>query len=1017
MKLMKYSWLAALPMIFTACQDDMLVEKHSQQGIYHLTASMEKKEAETRAQIVLNGTSKEKESFHWNEGDQFVLYQLADETNKLSAHEFSISETYTNEKPAASADFSTLDALTKGREYLAFYPPRTVNEQGEVHLKINYALEDNSKDAWTEYFQNNMYMIAGGATDETNVHFDQFCGLIRIVYTNTSKEDRTFDGIHVDGSWVTGGYFQLDNLDEFHGNVTATGALGLTFKNKATVKAGATENFYILFMENGTEDNPTPMSNVVVDLDVANKEFMKTPAKKLPLFNRGKCYWLNITDNGKELTWTNDAQQGGDGEDEYNEWGQLIKRVSTFDELKSALAIEDIETCIYVQDDIALTEPLVVMNKHTNLYLQENTLLLSDDYNSKSSVFTLSKGGLVIYHGTINGLEKETTNELPDNFIEGNIYGVEFNGVSLNVGKGISTGIYLQNASFRAVNNSNIALVETGGYAVHWNFDSDVKVQPSYLNIQEGTINGNIGFTCSVEKPLTEIQFMYGTINGDLVTEYSNVAQVISKSADVVIGEAYQESWSKAGVFYNNQQYKVKTLDELKAALAEPQKGEERTLIDLVNNIELTEPLVINKPVQLALLNYTLSLSESFAWGNNRAAITATDYLMVARGAINGSKAAADGKYLLESTGILSIFSVEMNGNGVTNGIYKTNHTAILTGTTTITSNGYAAYMHVTETEKGVNGIQFQENCLINGNVGFELTRVPVEMADVSVAVIGNSSVNGDFVVADNEFKEYVTNRVVSPATATGNGWNIVSSGSGDKEDMPSTDDATGVEVATFDELQEALSDIKITDIILTAPIELSGTTYLHLDDKTITLSDDFFRVNSADAAINAKGHLNIENGTIRGGKEKAAGKYLIKFVNEPNADGEILGMRGVNLYANGVANAIYVENSFFYFEENNENGLSATIEVAEGGYALDLVANTKRTQVHLSLENSPAVTINGDVRFTYTSFESDMWSGFSINPGTTINGDLIVPNENLKDLNVDIFEGAIVKGNGWSIQ
>ena len=70
---------------------------------------------------------------------------------------------------------------------------------------------------------------------------------------------------------------------------------------------------------------------------------------------------------------------------------------------------------------------------------------------------------------------------------------------------------------------------------------------------------------------------------------------------------------------------------------------------------------------------------------------------------------------------------------------------------------------------------------MINGNVGFELTCEPVEMADVSVAVIGNSSVNGDFVVADNDFKQNVTNRVISPATATGKGWNIVSSGSGDK--------------------------------------------------------------------------------------------------------------------------------------------------------------------------------------------------------------------------------------------
>ena len=119
MKLNKYSWLAALPLLFTACQDDMLVEKHSQQGIYTLSATVENGSASSRAQIVLNGTSTTKESFHWNEEDAFTLFQLpvkdaeGNVVTEMSSHEFTISDSYSDEKPAASADFSTLDALSE----------------------------------------------------------------------------------------------------------------------------------------------------------------------------------------------------------------------------------------------------------------------------------------------------------------------------------------------------------------------------------------------------------------------------------------------------------------------------------------------------------------------------------------------------------------------------------------------------------------------------------------------------------------------------------------------------------------------------------------------------------------------------------------------------------------------------------------------------------------------------------------------------------------------------------------
>ena len=75
MNIKKYSWLAALPMIFTACQDDVLVENQPQgQMIYSLSANVNGGNAKSRAQIQLNNPLSGEEFFYWNEKDSFLLY-------------------------------------------------------------------------------------------------------------------------------------------------------------------------------------------------------------------------------------------------------------------------------------------------------------------------------------------------------------------------------------------------------------------------------------------------------------------------------------------------------------------------------------------------------------------------------------------------------------------------------------------------------------------------------------------------------------------------------------------------------------------------------------------------------------------------------------------------------------------------------------------------------------------------------------------------------------------------------
>ena len=80
MKFIKYGWLAALPMIFTACQEDVLVKEQQQDKIYTLSATMDRGSAMSRAQIQLGNQNAESgETFIWNENDSFL------EKNELNA--------------------------------------------------------------------------------------------------------------------------------------------------------------------------------------------------------------------------------------------------------------------------------------------------------------------------------------------------------------------------------------------------------------------------------------------------------------------------------------------------------------------------------------------------------------------------------------------------------------------------------------------------------------------------------------------------------------------------------------------------------------------------------------------------------------------------------------------------------------------------------------------------------------------------------------------------------------------
>ena len=108
MNIKKYSWMVILPLFFSACQEDTLVNNDQQQGIYTLSGKMSAGSPLSRAQIDLSNTDGSKETAFWNEGDAIGIFQKKNGT--ISENVFTISSDY---KEATAEDKGTALFLTE----------------------------------------------------------------------------------------------------------------------------------------------------------------------------------------------------------------------------------------------------------------------------------------------------------------------------------------------------------------------------------------------------------------------------------------------------------------------------------------------------------------------------------------------------------------------------------------------------------------------------------------------------------------------------------------------------------------------------------------------------------------------------------------------------------------------------------------------------------------------------------------------------------------------------------------
>lgn len=787
MNLKKYCWLAILPIAFTACQDDMLVEDNHQ-GITTLTASMQTG-ADSRAQIILNSSNSNKETFHWNKEDKFTMFQLADGNNTLTKHVFEISGTYSDDKPTAQADFSTSSALTPGCEFVAFYPACTPDTKGGIQLSIDNVLPTNDAASWKSYFMNNMFMktrvgTVGQTSADTQVNFEQLCGIIRIKYTNASNTDRTFKRIGVNGRWTTGRYYIVSKTEQYDENNSSIGWLGVEFESKATVNAGETQNFYILFFSNGVDGEVEPMSQVIVDLD--NKTTLVTPAKQLPQFKAGECYWLNITDTGSKLLWTNDNQGGGN-----NPSGNEIAEVSDYTGLVDALNAGVKE--IVLKNHLELLAPVSV-NSNTIINLNEKTLSLGSGYSSKvamDAVFIINAKSLIIRNGNINGKDGQTS--LHDYYfkLDGTQSHLTLEGVSLNTGSAITNAVYMNDD---CLNMSSIwdmsedgtktevpsrIQTTTDGHAIHYVANG---LEPILESNLDGVINGDVYVKSEFAKLNAKLIFK-GTINGNLVTELTGgaiISNSVLKADDVQIGEEYKSSWAQAGRYVADQYYKIahdpantespnNGFMALKAALENPQAADEMTRITLKSDIVLIEPITIEKPVKIDLNGYTLSLSESFVWGSSDAALISTKGLFgINNGSLNGCTTTVNGDmYLLKNTSNeLNLGNIHIDAKGVKHAVKVENSLAFVQQSSTISvaDGGYAidALSSTSFAE-----IRIMTNSQITGDINFVANYQSNEGGSY-VFVQENSTLDGEVIVSGTYSKNVEIN--IPQNTAGGEG-------------------------------------------------------------------------------------------------------------------------------------------------------------------------------------------------------------------------------------------------------
>jgi len=726
MNINKYSWLAALPMIFTACQDDTLVENPQQDKmVYTLSAQMGGDVAMSRAQVQLNNPDSGEELFFWNEKDNFSIYQKlkADDYQKSV---FTISSDYKEpvEGEQKSATFTTETPAYATLNYTAVYPSDVEMSWGEFYMGLNQELDFTGKtyaEVWKDYFQKNMFMLAEGNlsnSENPSVSFRHLCALARFTYTNSTGEAQQLKGVNIDGGHGEAGITYVYNMNQRQGEFRGWGySHGLSI-NGLTVENGETVDLYMLFFPMEFNDNDLNIGFSVGDLYRSNSIPMADIAAANPEatgFEAGKRYWFKLTDTGQNLLWTNKS----------------IAKVSDMATFKAAMENEEVA-------NVVLTNPIVFEEEEVYIGTLGNKVIsMSDDFSW--TVNGQEEDALIINHRASTGLWLDNSTIVgsyegtADKYLVKNTAGVmQFNNMHLVAG-GQMSAVKVENASFNLNWDSSIDVETNYKYAVH--AISTIAETNIYFEI-DGEINGNVYYDdtySTSEYTCSYFTLFNSTMNGNI---YTNGNKFLSIHID---GDK---------VVYNGiRTIKAGTWDDIEKVIYN----------DAITTIELSNPIVFNESEELSFpKSKTITLAEDFAWGDETALfINNSESLKVMNCNVVAAENTDNTKYLFRTTvGEVRFENVTMDANGLMNAVKIENSIVYVSGASSVDVENESGYALSIVSETARADVFLHGETTIKGNVDYVANftqEAGSEGAnrfnvDYGVSITGNLTTQGEYV-------------------------------------------------------------------------------------------------------------------------------------------------------------------------------------------------------------------------------------------------------------------------------
>jgi len=1032
MKLKKYTWLAALPMIFAACQDDVLVENQQQDKIYTLSAVMNDGTAMSRAQIQLgNEDASVGEIFLWNEGDSFKMYQNVNDVLKVSTFEIDDNWHEEGDGEKTTAVFSSETPADASVNYIAIYPSSVpVDELNDAKFNPQTELDFTSADeetVWKNYFKDNMFMMAEGqlsADGNNRLSFRHLCSLFRFTYTNRTDDAQVIEGISLGGGQtlgtsksicVTGGRSGSGSTNSYEVRM-----------NGLSVEAGDSTDLYIFVFPEGFGNGNLDIAILRSDENGGNKG-ISIPVATIAAanngaegFEAGKRYWFDITETGNGLIWS--ASYSEDDEVETPTVETHTATVTDFIGLRDALAVNAQRTVINFDADIKLDTPLSI-NCSTTFNMNGKTISLHESNyktNGMNAVFNVSSS-LEVNEGKLEGRSGEKLHDYYFN-LSGTRSGLDLKGTTLNTGSAVQNGVYMDddgialNHIWTSDTDSISSSITTSGYAIY--YVAKQATDARYSSNIEGDITGNVYIETQYTEWNGKLIFKSGTINGNLETNSTgpDVAEAVLKASNVTIGSGCT-GWDAAGLYVEDQCYYVTTFDELKNALEAARQADENTYIYFWDNVEMTEPVVINKPVEFHLIEKTLSLSSSFNWGTADAAITNTTGKLTIYGRGNGTgidmingtisgSTTETGKYLIKSSSNeLRLEAVTIAAEDSLNAILVENNDLYTQGKyETYISAGEGCYAVNMLAESSSANIWLMKETHIEGNVGFALNcSEPSGIADTSNDRL--STIKGDLIVEGAYANSLIVD--VNTSNVTGNNWPANNTGGIEGGDI----DPDAKQVGTLQELQDALTwdgPIYLTqNIELTSPLVVENIGKpIFMNGKTISMSSDF-AWGDADAVITSKSAgLVILGGTLKGLEtDQTIAKSFFKVID----NGSLQLENGAYIRANAIQNAIYVLDANCRIDGN--------VKISSDGCAVNMEAN-KCCDVYIYnclVEGNIRLALNNS---TYSSNKGDAnFCRFGVGSGCKITGDLIIEGtykDTATGYSIEKEATADISGNGW---